>query len=383
MQFLYLLLSIYFGRKNSLFFLIFPLALIQGPGAFIDTRTTLIASEFFLLGRNILMDITIFYLILVVIYLRPRANFRLLWETPMKFYLVYILFLIVMTLITYGTKYEAIAVIRLWFYMPLGYFLLVLIFSSASSKAFVQFINIFFIVNAIQSVLYVLNSSTLLPLFDQSFLYLEVESGSATFYRDFNTIPIFSGLLFIYGLTSILLDEHIFNRKAVYSTLATYPFVILFTFTRSVLLSISIQLIIILVILIRYRPTTLLKPYVVALIVGGAIVFVSLKSTFINEFDFFNQRMAGVIEEGKDESNVDIRIQYHLKAWDIMEYENSLIFGDGLNKRLNSKMDDLGALVADSTIPYLLISTGILVFIFFFCLECCSFFFHYENHSII
>lgn len=315
------------------------------------------------------MDITMIYLLLVVISLRPRVDFTILRKGPMKLYMGYIIFIVFLTIVTYGTDFEAIAVIRLWIYMVLGYFVLLLIFSAVCKKDFIQFFNVLFWANAIQSVFYVLNSSRILPLFDQSLIYLEVESGSGSFLRDFNTIPIFSGLLFTYGLASTLLNEKHFQRKAVYASLATYPFVLLFTFTRSILFSAGIGLVIVLVILVRYRSSILFKPYVLVLILGGAFVFLSLKSYFANEFDYFNERIEGAMAEGKNESNVDVRIQYHYKAWEIMSKKNSLIFGNGFNKRLNSRMDDIGAWAADSSIPFLLINSGIVGVIMFLGLQ--------------
>jgi len=366
MQFIYLFLSIYFGRKNPLFFLIFPLALIQGPGAFIDTRTVMVAPEFFLVGKNILKDITIFYLIFVVFYLRKRADFSLLKKTPMILYFVYIVFLILMTLATSGTNYEAIAIIRLWLYMVLGYFLLILLFSSVSIDLFFQFINVLFFINGIQSVFYILNSSGILPVFDQSFIYSEIESGSGTFLRDFNTIPNFSSFLFMLGIVSLLLEDKRITRKVMYFTLFTYPIVLLFTFTRSLLITTVIQLFLTLLVLIRYRPTVIFKSYVFVLIICGLFLFIFIKSSFINEFNYFNERFSGVVEEGAKEGNVDIRIQYHEKAWQLLANNNSLLLGDGLNKRLNNNMGNIGAWAADSTIPFLLLYTGLIGTLLFF-----------------
>ena len=158
MQFLYLFLSIYLGRKNPLFFLIFPFALSQGPGAFIDTRTVLIVPDLFLAGKNILKDIIIFYLLGVIIYLRNKVQMHIAYKSPMKWLSVYYIFLICATLMLYGTGNEAISIIRLFLYMVLGYYLLILLFSSVKYEQFINFFNILFWVNAIQSILYVLNS---------------------------------------------------------------------------------------------------------------------------------------------------------------------------------------------------------------------------------
>lgn len=371
MQFLYLFLSIYFGRKNPLYFLIFPFALSQGPGAFIDTRTVLIAPEVFLHGKNILKDIIIFYLIGVVIYLRNKININVAYRTPMKWLTIYVIFLISTTLIFYGTAYEAIAVIRLFVYMVLGYYLLILLFSSVKYNQFIDFFNILFWVNAIQSVLYVLNSSKVIHIFDASMLYREIESDSsmASFIRDFSTIPMFSNLLFTYGFISLILNEDVFNKKALYASLVTYPLVMLFTFTRSILFSVGLQVIIAFVILIKLKPTRIFRPYLIALFIGALIMFGIAKSNFSDEFGYFSERVEGAISERQDEENVNIRIQYHEKAWELLSTNNTIFFGNGLNKKLESDMGDVGAWSADSTIPFLLIFTGIAGVIIYYSVQ--------------
>lgn len=368
MQFLYFFLSIYLGRKNPLYFLIFPFALLQGPGAFIDTRTVLIAPEVFLIGKNMLLDITIFYLIGVVFYLRNKANFTLIYKTPMKWLFIYFIFLILSTFVSYGTSYESIAVIRLFLYMLIGYYLLVLMFSTVNYQQFIKFFNVLLWINAAQSVLYVLNSSKTIQIFDESMLYLEIDSevGIDSFLRDFSTIPIFGNMLFIYSFVSIILKERVFNKKAIFATLATFPFVLLFTFTRSILLSTGLQIIIVLCILIRLRPSKILRPYMIVLFIGAMILLGIIKSNFSNEFGYFSERVEGAVSEGKEEVNVNIRIQYYEKAVDLLSINRTLLIGNGLNKRLEAEMGDVGAWSADSTIPFLLIFTGIIGVIIYY-----------------
>lgn len=367
MQFIYLFLSIYFGRKNPIFFLVFPLALLQGPGAFIDTRTVLVAPNLFL-GSNILKDITIFYMIGVIIYLRNRINLNLVLKTPMKWLTIYILFLVLSTLVSYGTSYEGIAVIRLFLYMVFGYYLLILLFSAVSYQQFVQFFNILFWVNAVQSVLYVLNSSKTLAIFDESMIFREIEAGTGldSFIRDFSTIPMFSGLLFMYGIVSLILNENVFNKKAIYATLITYPFVLLYTFTRSNLLGAGLQVIIVLIIIIKLKPTKILRPYIIVLFIGGMVLLGIVKNNFGSEFGYFSDRMEGVTSEGVEEGNVNLRIQYHEKAWELLSMNSSLWIGNGLNKELETSMGELGAWAGDSTIPFLLIYTGIIGVLIFY-----------------
>lgn len=360
MQFIYLILSLYFGRKNPLFFLIFPLALLQGPGAFIDTRTVLIAPELFLLGKNIFKDIIIFYMLAVVFYLNKKENFKLIWKTPMKWYFVLIIFLTIITIISYGASYEAIAIIRLFLYMPLGFYLLVLILSATSYKNFMKFFNVLFIVNIIQSILYVLNSSGIFSVFDQTLIYSQLEEVSTGFMRDFNTIPIFSNLLFVYAFVEILNDKSKISKKIIYATLATYPLVILYTFTRSMLFITIMEIVFVFGVYAIYSPRKMLKPQLLLIVIGGIVLFSVIQTVFVNEFGYFNERMSGLSQGGLQEENVDVRIRYHEKAWELLSKENSLLTGYALNKRLEPQMTNVGAWAADSTIPFLLLYTGII-----------------------
>lgn len=368
MQFLYLIISIYFGRKNPLFFLIFPLALLQGPGALIDSRTVLVGSELFLVGKNILKDIAVFYLMGVLIYLRNKINYEMVPKTPMKWLFIYIIVLTFNTIILYGTTNEALAVIRLYVYMVLGFYLLILLFSTIHYNQFITFFTFLFWINGIQSILYVLNSSKILPIFDDSMFYIEIESasGKSNFIRDFSTIPMFSNLLFIYGIVSIILKEKVFNNKALYLTLITYPFVLLYTFTRSILFSGILQLIVVLLVLLKERPDKVLRGYLAVILIGTMVLLGVVKSTFSNEWGYFSERLEGVAHEGKEEENVELRLEYHEKAWSLLERNNSLWIGNGLNKGLEDEMGDVGAWSADSTIPFLLIYTGILGVILYY-----------------
>lgn len=369
MQFLYLILSIYFGRKNPLFFLIFPLALMQGPGALIDPRTTLIASEYFVLGKNIFKDITVIYLFSVVLFLSKRVNYSLIFKSPIIYYVVYLVFLILLTYASNGGAYEAFSVARLFLYMVLGFFLLLLIFSTVDNKQLIQFINVLLWVNIVGSVLYVLNSSKVFSIFNTEMLYREVEYENGIFVRDFSTIPIFSNLLFIVSFASIVLkEENRFNRSAIFLTLGTYPFVLLYTFTRSLLVSTLMELLIVVFVLLMYRPSIIIKSKLIPVLLAGICLFTIITFVFKNEFGYFNERVEGAVEEGANDQNLDIRIQYHQRAWEILKRENLLVFGGGINKHFEDEMGKVGAYMADSTIPYILITTGVVGVLVFYIL---------------
>jgi hypothetical protein len=132
--------------------LIFPIALVSGPGAFIDPRTVLFAADVFLIGKNMYKDVIIIYLLFVVFSLRKQWSANLLLKTPMLLYGLFIMVLIFLTFGASGTNYEAVYVMRLFIYTVLGYFLLILIFSTADTRQFISFINILFVATGILSI---------------------------------------------------------------------------------------------------------------------------------------------------------------------------------------------------------------------------------------
>jgi hypothetical protein len=366
MQFLYLILSIYFGRKNPLYYLIFPIALVSGPGAFIDPRTVLFAGDVFLIGRNMFKDVIIIYLIFVVFSLRKRWSSNLLLKTPMLLYGLFILVLILFTFARSGTSYEAINEMRLFTHMVLGYFLLVLIFSTADSRQFISFINTLFIATGILSVFYVINSSKIFPIFYQENLYSMIDMGQVSFYRDFSTIPYFSHLFFILAFSLTVFKSKDFNQKAVLFVLATYPFVLLYTFTRSLLSAALIECVIIILILLIKSPGSIFKTSTIIIAIACLLIFWIVKTKFKNELSYFTQRIESAKYEGANEENVNVRIAYHLKAYEIVDRTQSLLFGSGLNKKYEPEMLMIGAWEADSTIPFLLIYSGLFGVVFYY-----------------
>ncbi|HZL08485.1 MAG TPA: hypothetical protein VFC65_00690 [Prolixibacteraceae bacterium] len=367
MQYLYLILSIYFGRRNPLYFLLFPIALVSGPGAFIDPRTVLFAGDNFLISSNVYKDIIIVYLIFIVFHLRDRWSFSLLWKTPMLIYAWYILALIGLTFAGSGFNYNAINVMRLFAHMILGYFLLILIFSTANSKQFISFFNTLFIATGILSICYVINSANIFPLFYQDNMFQEIEMDEVSFFRDFATIPYFGQLLFILALTLTLFKSKEYNRNAIYLSLITYPFVVLYSFTRSLLGSVLFESALIIVLLIIKSPNRILRISTLFIALAFWLILGIVQTKFESESNYFKERVDSAKEQGSETGNVQIRIAYVIKAYDILRANNSLLLGDGISKKHQQEMAALGAYEADSTIPFFLINTGILgVIIYYF-----------------
>jgi hypothetical protein len=365
MQFLYLLLSLILGRKNPLFYLIFPMALVSGPGAFIDPRTVLIGNDIFIIGSNMYKDVIIFYLIAVAISLSTRFKIKPFFKTPILQYGFYILLLIILTLTSSGTDYGGLSMMRLFLYMVMGFFLLLIIFSTASYVQFISFFNMLFWATAVLSVFYVLNSSKVVPVFYQESLYSEIETGNSSFFRDFATMPYFSNLLFILAFTDNLLKTKIFNSKASRFLLVVYPFVLLYTFTRSLLLATILSCLVVVAIVAVKKSIFFFNKKIIAVLILGSVIFFVLQSKFGDELAYFTERINSAKTEGANEENVLIRAAYLSKSYDIVSGQSVLFTGVGLNRQHDDKMNYIGAWQADSTLPFLLIYTGVVGVLFY------------------
>jgi len=366
MQFFYLLLSIYFGRKNPLYYLIFPIALVSGPGAFIDPRTVLFAADVFLIGKNMYKDVIIIYLLFVVFSLRKQWSANLLLKTPMLLYGLFIMVLIFLTFGASGTNYEAVYVMRLFIYTVLGYFLLILIFSTADTRQFISFINILFVATGILSIFYVINSANIFPIFYQGNLYEAIDMGQVSFYRDFSTMPYFSHLLFILAFSLTVFKSKDCNRLAVSFVLVTYPFVLLYTFTRSLLAATVIECAIIILTLVIKSPGRIFRTSTIIIAVACLSIFWIVQAKFKSQLSYFTQRVESAKNEGANDENVNIRLAYHLKAYEIVNENHCLLFGGGINKKYEPEMARIGAWTADSTIPFFLIYTGFIGVVFYY-----------------
>jgi hypothetical protein len=366
MQFVYLILSIYFGRKNPLYYLIFPIALVSGPGAFIDPRTVLLAADVFLIGKNIYKDVIIIYLLFVAFSLREHWSTNLLLKTPMLLYGLFIMALIFITFGGSGTNYEAVNVSRLFIYMILGYFLLLHILSTANIRQFISFFNFLFAATGVLSIFYVINSANILPIFYKENLYQIIDIGQVSFYRDFSTIPYFSHLLFILAFSLTVFKVKDFNRVALSIVLITYPFVLLYTFTRSLLATTLMECTIIILALVIKSPSRIFRISTIVILVACMSIFWIVQTKFKNQLSYFTQRVHSAQNEGANEENVNIRIAYHVKAYEIVNTNHCLLFGGGINKKFEPEMVRIGAWSADSTIPFFLIYTGFVGVVFYY-----------------
>jgi hypothetical protein len=346
--------------------LIFPIALVSGPGAFIDPRTVLFAADVFLIGKNMYKDVIIIYLLFVAFSLRKQWSANLLLKTPMLLYGLFILVLIFLTFGASGTNYEAVSVTRLFIYMVLGYFLLILIFSTANSLQFISFFNTLFVATGILSIFYVINSANIFPIFSKENLYETIDMGQVSFYRDFSTMPYLSHLLFILAFSLTVFKSKDCNRLAVSFVLVTYPFVLLYTFTRSLLAATLIECAIIIFILVIKSPGRIFRTSTIVIAVACLSIFWIVQAKFKSQLSYFTQRVESAKNEGANEENVNIRLAYHLKAYEIVNANHCLLFGGGINKKYEPEMARIGAWTADSTIPFFLIYTGLIGVVFYY-----------------
>jgi hypothetical protein len=250
--------------------------------------------------------------------------------------------------------------------MVLGYFLLVLIFSTADTRQFISFFNTLFIATGILSVFYVINSAKIYPIFYQESLYETIDVGQISFYRDFDTIPYFSHLLFILAFSLTVFKSKYCNRVAVSFVLVTYPFVLLYTFTRSLLVTTLIECAIVILTLVIKSPGRIFRTSTIVIAIACLSIFWIVQTKFKNELSYFTQRLESAKNEGANEANVNIRLAYHLKAYEIVNENHCLLFGGGINKKYEPEMARIGAWTADSTIPFFLIYTGFIGVVFYY-----------------
>jgi hypothetical protein len=190
--------------------------------------------------------------------------------------------------------------------------------------------------------------------------------GQVSFYRDFSTMPYFSHLLFILAFSLTVFKSKYCNRVAVSFVLVTYPFVLLYTFTRSLLAATLIECAIIIFILVIKSPGRIFRTSTIVIAVACLSIFWIVQAKFKSQLSYFTQRVESAKNEGANDENVNIRLAYHLKAYEIVNENHCLLFGGGINKKYEPEMARIGAWIADSTIPFFLIYTGLIGVVFYY-----------------
>lgn len=360
--FVYIVASLYFGRRNPFFYLIIVYALQQGPAAFIDQSVTVGGKSIFLVYDQIFIDVLFITTTLIAVFLikakAPRYNFfgaKLIW-----FYFFYICALFLISLAMDDDPIEVFLTGRQLLYVSLSFFLWLCIFSAVTREQFQEFLKFLFYVTPVSAILYILNSSGRLSIFDSEFIYQEIEGLSGTFFRDFSTIPTQLVPVLVISLLSLMVTTIKAPRWLVIVNMVILPVAVLFTFTRSVFLAIIIQMTILMALYV-YSGTRRVSKNILALLFVIGLVFIPTyfiaASVYPDAMGYFTERLSDAAVEQHNDQNVDIRLEYLNKTIEITN-QTSVVTGAGLNRRYYPQMESIGAWIADSTIPYLLYHTG-------------------------
>jgi hypothetical protein len=358
---LYFILSFYYGRKNPMFYLIVVFALQQGQAAFIDQSIAVAGKNIFSTYDMVFVDVLFFITTIIsILFIRakfPRTDY--MGSKLVMAHLLYIVFLFIITLVSYHDKGEVILSGRQLLYISLSYFLWISIFHVVTREQYEEFLKVLFYVTPVSAVLYILNSSGKISIFDKELIYMEIEGQSGVFFRDFATIPTQLVPLFVISFLSLITPTFKLPKWLIMVNMVVLPVAVLFTFTRSILLGIGIQLVV-LIVLYSYGNS---KKMFRQLFTFFAIILLFVPTFFVAQnfypeaIGYFTERLTDAAVEKENDENVDIRLAYLEKVIEITK-ETSVFIGAGLNRQYYPQMNAIGAWTADSTIPLILYHTG-------------------------
>lgn len=350
-----------------MFYFILPFALQQGPASFIPQDIGFGGKYPFTPAERIFTDLNFFIaygLAYFFIGLKKKPTVHGLGNKLVLFFMIYLCFL---WLLSFANPSEDLADVfltgRQMLYLPLSYYLWITIFHNITREDFEKFLKFTLYVTPVSTILYILNSSGAIVVFDNSRIYSEIEGyGSSSFFRDFMTIPIWLVPALLLTMQTFLFNTFKVPKFLLITNLIILPVGVLFTFTRSLVLSIIVQLIYILILSFIFNPRSRFKvlgwlPVLVGFLFASGF---AIQTFYPSQYEYFSERFLSAKKEGKGEQNVDIRLEYLREASDITE-ETSTIFGAGISRRFYPRMDDISqAWTGDSTIPFYLIHMGLL-----------------------
>jgi len=346
------------GKKNPMFYLILPYALQQGEAAFINQHITIAGKNILSPYATIFTDVLFFITSGIAVFLIKVHYRRMPWVGSILIFsfLLYVLVLWATSLMNYPDGEEVFLTGRQFIYISLGYFLWVAIFQSVTREQYEQFIKLMFYVTPVSAILYILNSGRMIPLYDSSLIYQEVNFGEQTFLRDFRTIPLWLIPVLVLSVLSLITPSFNVSKKIVILNIIVLPVALLFTFTRSLVFIVLIQIGFLFILYIS-KLNSRLTGNIILLLAFLSISFIVIQKAFPAQSAYFQERLLSVSKEGKDEENINVRLNYVIEANRIVS-ENSTFVGAGMNRAYYSRMNAIGAWIADSTIPYFLIHTG-------------------------
>ena len=358
----YLLVSLYFGKKNPMFYLLIIFAMQQGSAAFIDQSFAIGGKAVFSTYDQIFTDV-LFLLTtgIAIVFMKARLPaIRFIGSGLISLYLLLIVLLFVLSLATYYDVAEVFLAGRQLLYVSLSYFLWLAIFSSVTRDQYESFLRMMFYVTPVSAILYILNSSGTYTIFNSDYIYQEIDGSNGTFFRDFGTIPIQLDMIFVISFLSLTVSTFRIPRWLIVANMVILPIAMLFTFTRSIITGILMQIAFILLLYALVNSGRIFSQvFKVCLIVTLLLVpvYFGIQKVYPDAFDYFSERITDATTEKQNDPNVNIRIAYLEKAIDITD-RTSFLLGAGLNKKYYPELDAIGAWNADSTIPYFLYHTG-------------------------
>jgi cell division protein FtsW (lipid II flippase) len=187
-------------------------------------------------------------------------------------------------------------------------------------------------------------------------MYQEVDFGTETFLRDFRTIPLWLIPVLILSVLSLITPSFKVSKKIVILNIIVLPVAVLFTFTRSIVFIILIQVVFLFFLYISKLNKRFLSR-IILFLAFLSVSFIVIQKQFPAQSAYFQERLLSAKREGRDEENLNVRFTYFTEANKIVR-ENNAFMGTGMDRSYYPRMNALGAWIADSTIPYFLIHTG-------------------------
>jgi hypothetical protein len=362
----YLLVSVFLGhsKKNPLFYLLFPFAVIQSHGAFLDL-------DFFYVGgfgyrRDL---IVLSYVVVALVVEHKKSRVRFLGNTLFWLYLAYLLIILIVSAYTADVAWRAFTIFRIFAYIPIYYFLFTRIFSSVTKQQFIEFINVLLGISVVSSALYIANSSHLVSIFPYE-PYQGIYFQGESFSRDFATIPIFHAFVFLLSVVLLLSKSHEFFKKEwLQLNLVLSIVVALFTFTRGLVIAMGVSLILVLLMNFLVNSGSRKRNIAYALLWLGvvSVVIMLLPRYFPSEVDYFLHRSDELTQESLESTTFGYRIDLVSEAADNIKHSNvTTIFGVGFDQYYMDMMLRMsGAWGGDIMWPFFILFTGVLGTLYF------------------
>jgi hypothetical protein len=355
---IYVIISLYMGKKNPVYYLILPIALQQGEAAFINQYIAIGGKNILSPYATIFVDVLFFLMAGLAIVLMKIRYKKVPWigTTFIAFFLLYVIFLWLRSFLDFPNSNEVFLTGRLFMYISLSYFLWVAIFEAFTREQYEQLIKLMFYVTPISTIIYILNSSKIITFYDPSLIYVEVDYGMQSFLRDFRTIPLWLIPVLVLSILSLLTPTFKVPKYLVILNIMILPVGVLFTFTRSILFVVIIQMAF-LMIMFGYKLSGKIIRNLVLFVGFISISLIVIQKVFPGQANYFSDRLLSAKKEGKSEENVNIRLEYFKETSKIVNFTNPF-FGAGMNRKYYMRMNAIGAWIADSTIPVFLMHTG-------------------------